>query len=356
MVFSPQLYADNLKCVSRDPEVLLSAARFTTGYVQLVGQEPAPSKCVLMSTSRVVRGSMRGWVVSDEGHQWSVKLDVRDLGGHLDTTFHGWSSTLASRVRLVVSRLVLVSALPLDFHGRLRVLRSMFIPGALHGIEASFLAGASLRKLRTAFVRVAWSRRQSFASVGAVLSLLDGPSGCDPAFCVVWFRFRMLRRYLAYHPGEVFRVYRLLERPAGGCPGHGPVHLLLQSASAIGFHWDSLELAWSRPGLPLLSNLSVPLQHFRAAILGAWRDAVSAELCTGKGFREGPLFDIDGTLQLLNSDHVRKRDKALLRSVMVGGVWNGFFLERYVVRMCLVGFAGVVTLMVIFFGIVLFHL
>ena len=145
----PQLY---LKCVSRDPEVLLSAARFTTGYVRLVGQEPAPSKCVLMSTSRVVRGDMRGWVVSDEGHQWSVKLDVRDLGGHLDTTFHGWSSTLASRVRLVISRLALVSALPLDFHGRLRVLRSMFIPGALHGIEASFLAGTSLRKLRAAFL------------------------------------------------------------------------------------------------------------------------------------------------------------------------------------------------------------
>ena len=119
----------------------------------------------------------------------------------------------------------------------------------------------------------------------------------------------------------VFRVYRLLERSAGGCPGHGPVHLLLQSASAIGFHWDSLELAWGRPGLPLLSNLPGPFQHFR-------RDAVSAELCTRKGFRGGPLFDIDGTLQLLNSDHVRERDKALLRSILVGGVWNGFLLGK----------------------------
>ena len=45
MGVQPQLYADNLKCVSRDPEVLLSAARFTIGYVRLVGQEPAPSKC-----------------------------------------------------------------------------------------------------------------------------------------------------------------------------------------------------------------------------------------------------------------------------------------------------------------------
>ena len=69
----PQLYADNLKCVSRDPEVLLGATRFTTGYVRLVGQELAPSKCVLMSTSRAVRSDMRGWVVSDEGHRWSVR-------------------------------------------------------------------------------------------------------------------------------------------------------------------------------------------------------------------------------------------------------------------------------------------
>ena len=33
----------------------LHAAEFTTQYVRLVGQEPAPSKCVLLSTSREVR-------------------------------------------------------------------------------------------------------------------------------------------------------------------------------------------------------------------------------------------------------------------------------------------------------------
>ena len=63
----PQLYADNLKCVSRDPAALLRASRFTVGYVRLVGQEPALKKCVLMSTSWAVRNDMRGWVVADEG-------------------------------------------------------------------------------------------------------------------------------------------------------------------------------------------------------------------------------------------------------------------------------------------------
>ena len=119
-------------------------------------------------------------------------------------------STLAARVRLVISRLTLVFVLPLDFHGRVRVVRSMYLPAALHGIEASLLASDSLRRLRSAVRRGVWSRHQPFASVGAFLSLLDGPTGCDPAFCVVWFRFRLLRRYLAFWPAEVGRVYRLL--------------------------------------------------------------------------------------------------------------------------------------------------
>ena len=207
----PQLYSDNLKCTSRDPELLLHAARFTTGYVRLVGQEPAPSKCVLLSTSRAVRDDMRDWVLSQEGDKWSVKFDVRDLGGHLDTTFRGWSATLAARVRLVLARLVLIFALPLDFHGRIRVVRSMFLPAALHGVEATLLASSSLLKLRSAVCRVVWSRRQPLANVGAVLSMLDGPSGCDPLFCVVWFRFRLFRRFLALWPSRVGRAYRLLD-------------------------------------------------------------------------------------------------------------------------------------------------
>ena len=97
---------------------------------------------------------MKGWVLSQEGDQWSVRFDVRDLGGHLDTTLRGWSSTLAARVSLVISRLVLIFALPLDFHGRVRVVRSMYLPAALHGIEASLPASDSFRKLRSSIHKV----------------------------------------------------------------------------------------------------------------------------------------------------------------------------------------------------------
>ena len=71
-----------------------------------------------------------------------------------------------------------------------------------------------------------------------------------------------------------------------------------------------------------------PLQHFKAAILDAWRNRDAADLCGRKGVRGGPLLDVHGSVQLLNSSHVREKDKALLRGVMVGGVWNGFLLGR----------------------------
>ena len=53
--------------------------------------------------------------VTDEGDRWSVKLDVGDFGGHLDTTLRGWVAALAARVRLVIARLVTFFVLPLDF-------------------------------------------------------------------------------------------------------------------------------------------------------------------------------------------------------------------------------------------------
>ena len=196
--------------------------------------------------------------------------------------FRRWSSTLAAGVRLVIARLVPIFALHLDFHGRIRVVRSMYLPAALRGIEASLLASDSLRKLRSSIHRVVWSRRQPLASVGAVLRLvLDGPSGCG-----------------------------------------------FVSVGLVGFRWDPVKMGWIRPGLPLLSNLAGPVQQFKAAILDAWRNKVTADLCGREDFRCGPLLDVHGSLQLLNSSHVRERDKALLRSVMVGGVWNGFLLGR----------------------------
>ena len=88
-----------------------------------------------------------------------------------------------------------------------------------------------------------------------------------------------------------------------GSPGHGPVHLQVASAAEIGCLWDPHLLGWERLGLTVLSTLAGSIQHFKSAILNAWGDKVAADLCAREGFRSGPLLDIAGTLQLLDSSH-----------------------------------------------------
>ena len=65
--------------------------------------------------------------------------------------------------------------------------------------------------------------------------------------------------------------------------GHGPVHLVT-SAAELGFAWDGEEKGWVRVSLPPLSMMTGPVQHFRSAILDAWRFQVFAWLSERQGF------------------------------------------------------------------------
>ena len=163
----------------------------------------------------------------------------------MDTTFRGWSSTLAARVRLVISRLDLIFALSLDFHGRVRVVRSLYLPAALHGIEASLLASDSLRKLQSSIHRVVWSRRQPLASVGAVLSLLDGRAGCGGFVCFVGI--------FPLWPAEVRRVYCLLEMVEMGALGM--VLFIFFQLVLLRFVFGGILMLWLGPDLVYLCSV-----------------------------------------------------------------------------------------------------
>ena len=125
---------------------------------------------------------------------------------------------------------------------------------------------------------------------------------------------------------EVGRLKSLLGLVACACPGHGPEHLLVESVGVVGFAWDDLNSGWTRPGLPMLHHLAGPFQLFKAAIWDAWRSKVCFYLCRRQGFRGGLMLDIAGSLQLLHASRVLDRDKAALRIILTGCVWNGILL------------------------------
>ena len=108
------------------------------------------------------------------------------------------------------------------------------------------------------------------AGAPAILNLLDGPVGIDPAFHIVWAGFRMISRCLACCPDEGPRIFRMLDLISA--QGHGTIHLLLSSAAEVGFAWDGDAKGWVRTSLPPLrmmsglSNISILLSWMLSVI------------------------------------------------------------------------------------------
>ena len=98
------------------------------------------------------------------------------------------------------------------------MVRGKYLPAGLHAAKASYVS-SSISAFRAAIVRTVWSSKMPLAHTPAVLNLLDGPVGVDPAFHIVWAWFRMMRRYLACCLEEEPRIFRMLDLISGWCSG-----------------------------------------------------------------------------------------------------------------------------------------
>ena len=242
-------------------------------------------------------------------------------------------------------------ALPLGFSGKLRILPTKFMPGELHAIEGSRVSFCLLQVLRTALVAASWSKKMPLAHVGAVFSLLDGPPGCDPGFDVICIGVGFCEGTL---PTTLWRFQGYMACLVGLRVGVLVTVLFTfwlevrVFSVSLGIHRTLVGLGL---GLPMLHHPPGPYQHFKTAIWNAWRSKVCFGLCRRQGFSRGPMLDIAGSLQLLHAPHVRERNKALLRSILVGGEW--FFLVMPTEKSFHAVFVAVLMEMGTFFGNVL---
>ena len=161
---TPQLNSDNLKCTTSSGPALLAAARFTDQKILSVGQEASPSKCAQFCTSKDTRKNMKDWAFSAGNKSWGTKLDVRDLGGHLDVTCRAGAGNLSRRTVLATSQVRIVRALPFGFLRLIGIIGSKYLPPGLHGAEGA---------------HVYCKKKLPMAKPQSVLNLLDAPDCCD---------------------------------------------------------------------------------------------------------------------------------------------------------------------------------
>ena len=219
----PQLYADNLKCSA--PVSSLMLLGLLLGVFVLLAR-----MCRLVSVSCLA--AVKLWDISGDGKFWKVQLDVRDIGAHLDFTRRARAGALSHRAGEAAVGVTAVGALPLVFQVKLGLVRGKYV------------SSSSTSAFRAAIVS-----KMPLANTPAILNLLDGPVGVDPAFHIVWARFRMMRGCLAFCPEEEPWILRMLDLISWGAQGHGPIYLLLTSASELqggfGFLFLPLDDDWT---------------------------------------------------------------------------------------------------------------
>ena len=82
------------------------------------------------------------------------------------------------------------------------MVRGKYLPAGLHAAEASYVSPPSaISAFRAAIVRAVWSSKMPRANAPAILNLVDGPVGIDPAFLL---------------PSEEPRIFRMLDLISGG--------------------------------------------------------------------------------------------------------------------------------------------
>ena len=154
--------------------ITLSAFRMTRMFFSLLLN--TRSRAPKLPGRRLLRNRMTAWRYATAGCLWTVKLDVRDLGGHLDVTLRALAGTLGDRVSAA-------GALP---HGGPTnawdgVLQVSNLLAGLHWCEGAAISVS----FRSVVAHGFQSEKLSKANTLALLSLLDALGGSDPAFFVI---------------------------------------------------------------------------------------------------------------------------------------------------------------------------
>ena len=329
------LLADDLKLADSAPDgtdKFEEGFRFTLRFFLTMGSRISPSKSGIAASSKALRSYFKGHLWPELRQSIPIKLHIRDLGYHWETTDVHCSGTLNARIADATLSARRIGNLQKDLMGRVRLLRGKTLPKAYYGVEGSRAGKRASDCLMAAMADAVVGKHYRNRSPDLVLMFCsDIP--LHPLYHVAWLRLSMLRRQLVLWDDRGPDIIHDFDALASGEPGAsrnpGPLALVVESLRALGATFSE-GCIFTLPNQSACSIPWAPVQELKARLKQA-----AAETVVAMVRQRRPALALPERVEFaLIRKVLRKRsseDQTLLLATMAGGAWTA--RARYLAKL-----------------------
>ena len=298
-------YVDNLEILSPSAEETSLALSHLDDFTQLMDIEIDTKKTIVWSNKSTGRKILRS-------QNFEVKHWMRDLGGHVQYSQLPTNSVIVQRIMDFKPRWKDLARSKASYAQKLRAIRSVAWPTAMHGISSIHLGEDHLDELRTGAMR-GTEQHGLGTSPKIHLSLIE-PVLTDPGYYAIWRTLCDFREQTSLESSQaildnlVFPTIRIKPSP-------GPCSVVLHRLNSIHWSWSKTRVSfYDQNGLDI-DIWEAPIQELQIRSGIAWQQKIAGEMAHRKTFKG--LGNTNSTLTK-NNWPCNPMDAAILRRCLNG--------------------------------------
>ncbi|CAL1129477.1 unnamed protein product [Cladocopium goreaui] len=301
-----QAFVDDWGVLFQDQHLFQRVWQSVLDFTSVLDLELDLKKTKVWSTHTAARRDFRQQPLT-------VALATRNLGAHQNFSRHAWNSVLLARIRAMpeVFRRLKTSLAP--YSAKLRAVRVMAWPRALHGVSVVHVGSSHMKVLRSAVMQGIGASRKG---ANPVLHLASNHLEADPeAWCILQ-TFRDAREL-----GPLDRMESMLGLFATQdmqLPGNGPTGVLLARLQRLGWVVGGNGLVQDRLGT--FSVLNVGWDELWVRVALSWGHVMHSAVHHRSTFTGIDTADILESQSALS--HFGDADRVYLRCHMDGTLYT----------------------------------
>ena len=297
-------YVDNLEITTKDADTTVAGLHELNRIMSALDLNLDPTKTFCWSTDAHERKILKD-------REQEVKMWARDLGGHVQYSRQATNSIITDRIKLFRDRWPAFARSHAPHRQKIKALKMVAWPNALHGATSIHLGNDHYEELRTGAMRgltlQAWG-----ASPLIQLSLVEHPSA-DPAFHVLWHTVADIRMHLPLETCE--RIFDEIALPTSRLrPKVGPCSVLLHRLHQVNWSWQANGYFLDGRGR-MIHLWEAPIQDLYTRLCDDWQLHIMRQMSTRKTFGGLP----ECSPGLTNSNKPKDNsEKGLLQTILNG--------------------------------------